>query len=62
MPKQTKQNMIKVFIIIVVTIIIAAIHILLFPANHAYGIPLFIALCIGLVIWVIAWLALKRKG
>ena len=61
MSERTKLNMLRWFIIEVVTIIIAGIHIIFFPANHAYGIPLFIVLCIGLVAWVIVWLALKRK-
>jgi len=54
--------MFRWFIIEVVTIIIAGIHIAFFPANHAYGIPLFIALCVGLVVWFFVWLALKKKG
>ena len=62
MSKRTKLNMFRWFIIEVGTIIIAGIHIIFFPANRSYGIPLFIVLCIGLVIWVIVWLALKRKG
>jgi len=61
MSKRTKLNMFRWLIIDGVTTIIAGIHIAFFPANHAYGIPLFIVLCIGLVAWFIVWQALKRK-
>jgi len=62
MSKRTKMNMFRWLIIDGVTTIIAGIHIVFFPANHAYGIPLFIALCVGLVVWFIVWQALKKKG
>ena len=61
MSKRAKVNMFRWFVIEIITIIIATIHFFVSPQHRSYAIPAYIAVVIGLVLWVIVWCCLQAK-